>query len=59
MISVAPPDIASKRGEDPAVDGSHGGEEGGGVEDDDDDNYHEGGEEESGTPPSCRCPLLL
>ncbi len=37
------PGVAAKRGEDPAVDGSHGGEEGEGVEDDDDDNYHEGG----------------
>ncbi len=58
-ISVAPPDIAVERGEDHAVDGSHGREEGGGIKDDDDNKYHEGGEEESGAPPSCRCPLLL
>jgi hypothetical protein len=43
VISVAPPGVAAERGEDPAVEGSHGGEEGGGVEDDDDDKYHEGG----------------
>ncbi len=59
MISVAPPDIAAERGEDPAVEGSHGGEEEGGVEDDDKEKYHEGGEEESGAPPSCRRPLHL
>ncbi len=41
MISVAPPYI--KRGEDPVVDGSHGGEEGRGVEDNNDDKYHKGG----------------
>ncbi len=27
VISVVPPNIAAERGEDPAVDGSHGGEE--------------------------------
>ncbi len=43
MISFAPPGVAAERGEDPAVDGSHGGEEGGGVEDDNDDEYHKGG----------------
>ncbi len=59
MISVVPPDIAAKRGEDPAVNGSYGGEEGGGIKDDDDDKYHKGGEEELGAPPSCRRPLLL
>jgi hypothetical protein len=40
VISVAPPGVAVERGEDPVVDGSHGGEEGGGVDDDDDDKYH-------------------
>ncbi len=58
VISIAPPDIATKRGEDHAVDGSHGGEEGGGVKDDNDDKYHKGGEEELGALPSCCCPLL-
>jgi hypothetical protein len=43
MISVALPGVAAKRGEDPTVDGSHGGEEGGDVKDDDDDEYHKGG----------------
>ncbi len=43
MVSVAPPGVAAERGEDPEVDGSHGGEEGGGVEDDDDDEYQERG----------------
>jgi hypothetical protein len=43
MISVAPPGVTAERGEDPAVNGSHGGEEGGGVEDDNDDKYHKGG----------------
>jgi hypothetical protein len=37
VISVAPPGVAAERGEDPVVDGSHGGEQGGGVEDDEDD----------------------
>jgi hypothetical protein len=31
VISVAPPGVSIKRGEDPVVDGSHGGEEGGGL----------------------------
>ncbi len=48
MISVAPLGVAAKRGEDPAVDGSHGGEEGGGVEDNNNDKYHEGGGGEGG-----------
>ncbi len=43
MISVMPPGVAAKRGEDPVVDGSHGREQGGGAKDDDDDEYHEGG----------------
>jgi hypothetical protein len=43
MISIAPSGVTTERGEDPAVDGSHGGEEGGGVEDDDNDGYHKGG----------------
>ncbi len=59
VISVVPPDIAAKRGEDPVVDGSHGREEGGGVKDDDDNKYHKEGGEEGGAPPSCFCPLLL
>jgi hypothetical protein len=59
VISVAPPDIAAERGEDHAVNGSHGEEEGGGIEDDNDDKYHEGRDEELGAPPSCRRPLLL
>ncbi len=40
MISIAPPGVAVKRGEDPVVDGSQGGEEGGGVEDDNDNEHH-------------------
>ncbi len=59
MISIMPPGVAAKRGEDPAVDGSHGREEGGGVEDDDNDKYHKGGVEEVRAPPSCHCLLLL
>ncbi len=43
VIAVAPLGVTAKRGEDPAVDGSHGGEEGGGIEDNDDDKYHNGG----------------
>ncbi len=43
VISIALPGFAAKRGEDPAVNGSHSGEEGGGVKDDDNDKYHEGG----------------
>jgi hypothetical protein len=43
MISVAPPGVAAEKGEDPAVNGSHGREEGGGIEDNNDDEYHEGG----------------
>ncbi len=40
MISVALLGVAVERGEDPVVDGSHGGEEGGGVKDDNDDEHH-------------------
>ncbi len=58
MNSVALPGVAAKRGEDPAVDCSHGGEEGGGIEDDDEDKYHKGGGAEAGAPPS-RCRHLL
>jgi hypothetical protein len=36
VIVVAPPGVAAERGEDPAVDGSHGKEEEGGIEDDND-----------------------
>jgi hypothetical protein len=43
VITVAPPGVSAERGEDTAVNGSHGGEEGGGVEDKDDDEYQEGG----------------
>jgi hypothetical protein len=43
MISVMLPGVAAERGEDPVVDGSHGGEEGGSIEDKDNDEYHEGG----------------
>jgi hypothetical protein len=43
VISITPPGVAVKMGEDPVVDGSHSGEEGGGIEDDDKDEYHEGG----------------
>ncbi len=59
MISVAPPGVAAEKGEDPVVDGSHGGEEGGGVEDVDDDEYHEGGGGEAGAPPSRHTPPPL
>ncbi len=45
MISLAPPGVAVERGEDPVVDGSHGGEEGGGIKDNDNDEYLEGGGE--------------
>jgi hypothetical protein len=34
-VSLDTPGVAAERGEDPAVDGSHGREEGGGIEDDD------------------------
>jgi hypothetical protein len=62
VISVAPPGVAFERGEDPVVDGSHGGEEGGGVEANDNDEYHKGrggvggGTTESSLPPP---PLTL
>jgi hypothetical protein len=48
VISIAPTGVAAKRGEDPAVNGSHGGKEGGGVEDDNNNKYHKGGGEEAG-----------
>jgi hypothetical protein len=44
MISVVLPGVATERGEDPAVNGSHGGEEGGGNKDDNKYEYHDGGE---------------
>ncbi len=43
VIAVALPGVVAERGEDPTVNGSHGGEEGGGIEDDNNDEYHEGG----------------
>jgi hypothetical protein len=58
MISVALPNVAAEKEEDPAVDRSHSGKEGGGVKDND-DKYHKGGREEAGAPPSRRRPLLL
>ncbi len=41
-VPLDAPGVAAKRGEDPAVDGSHGREEGGGVKDNNDGKYHEG-----------------
>jgi hypothetical protein len=43
VISATPLGVAIKRGEDPAGDGSHGGEEGGGIKDDNNKEYHKGG----------------
>jgi hypothetical protein len=59
VITVVPADIAAKRGEDPAVNGSHGREEGGGIKEDDNNKYLEWGGEEAVAPPSCCYPLLL
>ena len=42
-VPLDAPGVAAERGEDPAVNGSHGGEEGGGVKDNNDNKYHEGG----------------
>jgi hypothetical protein len=42
-VPLDAPGVAAKRGEDPAVNSSHGGEEGGGVKDNDNDKYYEGG----------------
>ncbi len=58
MISVALTGVAAKRGEDPAVDGSHCGEEGGCIEDNNNDNeYNKGGGGGEGTAKSL-LPLL-
>jgi hypothetical protein len=61
-VQLDAPGVAAERGEDPAVDDSHGGEEGGGVKDNNDNKneYHEGGRrEKAGALLSRRCPLLL